>query len=99
MKRVIDIPDGEYDFIKFLGANYTNYQTTELLYRAVRSSKTYEERPRGEWIYDKSIPNWVCSECGAVPSDWGGTTNSKYTVTKINRFCRSCGADMRGNKT
>ena len=53
------------------------------------------QRPQGEWIYDKSIPNWVCSECGAVPSDWGGTTNSKYTVTRINRFCRLCGADMR----
>ena len=53
------------------------------------------ERPMGEWIYDSSIPNWVCSLCGAVPSDWGGKTNNKYTVTKVNRFCRLCGADMR----
>lgn len=57
--------------------------------------KLHNERPHGEWIR-KGDSKWHCSECGAVP-EFGGTTNTdKFNVTMSNKYCRLCGADMRG---
>lgn len=46
----------------------------------------------GEWVPDKDNKKWVCSRCGAVPSDW--VNKSQYATTMVNRFCRYCGAKM-----
>lgn len=37
MKIVIDIPDDDYEYIKTLNEGYTDYQTTLMLYRAVKN--------------------------------------------------------------
>ena len=50
MKLIIDIPDEEYNRIKEWEDNITGYQTSLVLYRAVRNGIPYEERPQGDLI-------------------------------------------------
>ncbi len=60
---------------------------------AIENAPTIEERTKGEWIRHDEIKNIYggicieCSECG-----------EKYVVQYIEdeKFCRNCGADMRG---
>lgn len=49
---------------------------------------------KGEWIYDKSIYNWRCSECGETPPPTGYVGKSEFMATHF-KFCNYCGADMR----
>ena len=48
MKLLIDIPDEEYNRIKEWEDNITGYQTSLLLYRAVRNGIPYDERLQGD---------------------------------------------------
>ena len=48
MKLIIDISEEEYNRIKGWEDNITGYQTSLALYRAVRASIPYEERPQGD---------------------------------------------------
>lgn len=50
---------------------------------------------KGEWIYDKSIYNWRCSECGETPPPTGYVGKAEFMATYF-KFCNYCGADMRG---
>ena len=53
----------------------------------IDNAPTVEERPQGEWLFDKensfTIDMFKCSICGCF-----GDTHFK--------FCPDCGADMRG---
>ena len=51
---------------------------------------------KGTWIYDKSIYNWRCSECGQTPPPTGYVGKAEFMATYF-KFCNHCGADMRGN--
>lgn len=50
---------------------------------------------KGTWIYDKSIYNWRCSECGKTPPPTGYVGKAEFMATHF-KFCNYCGADMRG---
>lgn len=57
--------------------------------------KLKDERPKGEWIYDKGIYNWRCSECGQTPPPTGYVGKAEFMATHF-KFCNYCGADMKG---
>ena len=46
MKLIIDIPEEKYDFIKWLDRGCTDYQTTLMLYDAVRYSTPIEDNKK-----------------------------------------------------
>lgn len=60
---------------------------------AIATAPTIEERKKGKWIIHPEVKNIYggtyieCSECG-----------EKYVVQYVDdeKFCRNCGADMRG---
>ncbi len=54
-------------------------------------------RPKGEWIYDKTIQNWRCSKCNETPKTLG-YVGTKEFMTEHFKFCNHCGADMKGEK-
>ena len=46
----------------------------------------YPVRPQGEWLIEGGTTlHFVCSECGCAGDNW-------------DKFCRHCGADMRGEE-
>mgnify|MGYP003305598584 CR=1 FL=1 len=51
-------------------------------------------RPKGHWIYDKSIYNWVCSKCGETPKTLGFVGTDTFMAEHF-KYCNHCGADMR----
>lgn len=71
-----------------------------LNFEEVSSGKWMEkERPQGEWIEDYMLMQYVCSECGNIPTICTGAGLSKVQLDKYYHFCRHCGAkmDMRGD--
>lgn len=58
-------------------------------------------RPKGHWIHCSGNSNlWHCSACGEtiIYNPKRRTYNiEKKPVHEVNKFCRNCGADMRGN--
>lgn len=55
MNLIIDIPDEEYNRIKEWEDNITGYQTSLVLYRAVRNGTPYEERQQGDLISREAL--------------------------------------------
>ena len=93
MKLIIDIPDEDYNRIKEWEDNITGYQTSLVLYRAVRNGIPYDERPQGEWVCQEKgmcVSQYACSICGRTVMDDTG-----YDVSKDYPFCH-CGAKMKG---
>ena len=45
--------------------------------------KALEERPTGNWIWNKEWSDWECPHCG-------------HAVENRKNFCAYCGADLRG---
>lgn len=66
---------------------YTLLQVKDLVELNQKLIDELEERPQGEWLFDKensfTIDMFKCSICG-----YFGDTHFK--------FCPNCGADMRG---
>jgi len=58
--------------------------------------KALEDRPQGKWIYDNTLNNWKCSECGETPKTIGYVGTSLFMEQHF-KFCNHCGADMRGD--
>lgn len=76
-----------------------DHQINDILYDLVAENEDLEEqieRNKGEWIYDKSIYNWRCSECGETPPPTGYVGKAEFMATHF-KFCNYCGADMRGD--
>lgn len=69
----------------------------EIIREEIKKTPLTEERPKGEWIYDKNINNWRCSICGQTPPPTGYVGKADFMATHFN-FCPNCGADMRGDK-
>lgn len=62
----------------------SNYGT----YNAVANylvNKGYRKQSKGEWIWDKEHSNYKCSLCG------------EYDIS-VPKFCRECGAKMKGGE-
>lgn len=82
MKLIIDIPDYNLDDIQ------NGSIACGQILKAVKNGIPYEERPQGEWLFDKensfTIDMFKCSICG-----YFGHTHFK--------FCPNCGADLRGD--
>lgn len=84
MKILIDIPECMYDC-----AQKGYLCGSQIIVDAIRNGTPYEERPTGHWIDKyKSHIAYECSCCGFQhPID-----------IETDKFCRNCGADMRGDK-
>ena len=74
MKLVIDIPDGDYRYIKELQSLIIARGTCKTIQRdvinAIKNGTPYEERPIGEWIPVKYRPLTV-DECIAFADHYG----------------------------
>ena len=86
----------EYTRIKEWKDNITGYQTSLVLYRAVRNGIPYEERSPGKWeLHNKT---YYCSECGEEAIDLESEPDVYGSSYCLTDYCPYCGADMRGNK-
>lgn len=55
-----------------------------------------EQEPKaGHWIYDKSIENWKCSECGETPKTLGYVGDEEFMKEHF-KLCNHCGCKMEG---
>ena len=54
-------------------------------------------RPKGHWIYDKSIANWICSKCGETPKTIGYVGTGAFMAEHF-KYCNHCGAEMEGSE-
>lgn len=79
-------------FIHELGIKDEPYNYGEM---ALSAQNVPSVENKGEWIYDKSIYNWRCSECGETPPPTGYVGKAEFMATYF-KFCNYCGADMRG---
>ena len=52
-------------------------------------------RPKGHWIYDKSIADWICSKCGETPKTIGYVGTGAFMAEHF-KYCNHCGAEMEG---
>lgn len=50
-------------------------------------------RPKGHWIYDKSIANWRCSKCGETPKTIAYVGTGSFMAEHF-KYCNHCGAKM-----
>lgn len=84
MKIVIDIPDEIYDDIKH---GYICSEYADTLIQLIPSSKPYEERLQGEWIYHTNgyTEFYTCNKCNKICND-------------PDEFCKHCGAEMTNIK-
>ena len=48
----------------------------------------------GQWIYDKTIENWRCSECNKTPKIMGYVGTADFMAEHF-RFCNHCGIKMK----
>lgn len=99
MKLIIDIDDNVFTRLFDNGVD-TSSDDREVIDRAVRNGKPYEERPQGKWFgrryiiqntgkYD--VDMLVCSECG-----YEGSYDAETGISvRQTNFCPNCGADMR----
>ena len=55
------------------------------------------ERKPGHWEWDQRTGEYVCSECGCNPI-YERTTPDCSEIDKY-KFCRWCGAEMKGEHT
>lgn len=64
-----------------------NFAKVDYAIDRIREAPTIEERPQGEWIIKSNgTTNYhACSECG-------------HAGDFQDKFCRDCGADMRGKE-
>ena len=77
----------------FVGCNLGFLSGEE--YEALELAIKTLEQPQGEWIKNPKTFCWECSECHEVPTkytDW----NISEEQLKDYRFCRWCGAKMKG---
>lgn len=89
MKIVIDIPDKVWNTAKEYG--HLDICGIELSER-VMNGTPYEERPKGEWIYEYD-DFYHCSRCGhVICTEW-----DQLSFEKDFPFCH-CGADMGGER-
>ena len=84
---IIEIPD-DNSIIKWKAFGEEDWKYAEIS----DLISAYEERPKGEWIFDSEFTEfgnpygtYRCSVCGGHSSD-------EYS------FCKDCGADMRGKE-
>lgn len=83
MKIVIDIPNYNLNDVK------NGSIACGQILRAVKNGIPYEERPKGEWLYEYD-DFYHCSRCGhVVCTEW-----DNLSLNKDFPFCH-CGADMR----
>ena len=83
MKRIIDIPDEMYDDIIH---GYICSEYADTLIQLIPSSKPYEERPQGEWLFTEIDENChVYGQCSVCKER-----------NRIGKACRFCGAEMKG---
>lgn len=86
MKLIINIDDNVFTRLFDNGVD-TSSDDREVIDRAVRNGKPYEERPHGHWIVDEehsiTITFYKCTNCDY----FGGALHYNY--------CPHCGADMR----
>lgn len=78
MKVVIDIPNYNLDKVQ------NGSIASKVILTAVRNGKPYEERPHGEWVFDKD-GYFSCSCCKLKPH---------YQVAPTH-YCPNCGAKMK----
>lgn len=71
---------------------YLSWGANEIIKDIIGECDSVENK--GEWIYDKSIYNWRCSECGETPPPTGYVGKAEFMATHF-KFCNYCGADMR----
>ncbi len=97
MKRVIDIPDEIYDDIEH---GYICSEYADILIQLIPSSKPYEERPQGKWVFD----GVYCDENNPFDSDVYHCNLCKRSIMTaclrpedLFPFCH-CGAEMRGRE-
>ena len=51
MKRIIDIPEEQYNFIRLSDKSvFADASSKECMLNSIKNSTSYEERPQGEWI-------------------------------------------------
>lgn len=89
MKLIIDIPDKDYEFIKDIQTlvigSRGNCKTLQYnVITAIKNGVPYEERPKGEWIMNKTSKrgrNYTCTNCEKI-------SRNKFS------FCPNCGAEM-----
>lgn len=94
MKIVIDIDEATYRNVKntitipFNEMDNETISDITSLYRAVKLSKVYAERPQAEWVFRNGVTcvgYYKCSKCGEVER-------------AEKNFCPNCGARMKGGK-
>lgn len=100
MKLVIDIDEEIIEKCR-----KKNYGICETLMNRIIDSTPLENnmpsvtptRPKGKWIYDKTIQNWRCSECNETPKTLGFVGTADFMVEHF-RFCNHCGAEMESEE-
>ena len=52
-----------------------------------------KDRPVSEWIFDKQLWQYKCSNCGALPTQYTGCCLDAEKLKEYH-YCRFCGAAM-----
>lgn len=74
------------------------YEIADMIEDAIDSCESVEpERKPGKWEWDRRAGEYVCSECGCNPI-YERTTPDCSEIDKY-KFCRWCGAEMKGEHT
>lgn len=99
MKLIIDIPDSDYTAVRCEALYYIGHdKLAKSVTTAFQAAIPYEEPPQGEWLDEgeqyvdyRCEHSYMCTNCGwhiiEIPELISG-----------HRFCKHCGADMRGDK-
>jgi len=98
MKRIIDIPDEDYEFIKNLRYVVLARGNTKTIQKhvidAIKKGELYEIQ-QGEWKVNKYGEHF-CPKCGHYALYEEDQENDYYEVQ--SNFCPECGADLKGCK-
>ena len=100
MKLIIDIPDGDYRYIKDIQSLILARGTCKTIQKdvidAIKNGTPYEEQLAGEWItnnrYKRKGKKFLdCSVC-----HYGEKGDVMCEVSKTPNYCPNCGAKMKG---
>lgn len=101
MRLLIDIDDKDYELLNKTGieidwntAWHGKEKDREMTFaifnltKALKNGTPYEERPKGEWLFTEIDENYhVYGQCSICKER-----------NRIGKACRSCGAEMKGEK-
>lgn len=64
-------------------------------FKQIKALPSVTPKPKmGQWIYDKTIENWRCSECNKTPKIMRYVGTADFMAEHF-RFCNYCGIKMK----